>query len=36
VGKKTLGDGAVDVRARGAAEDNRVAVRDVVKWVMDA
>jgi prolyl-tRNA synthetase len=36
VGKKTLDDGAVDVRARGAAEDNRVAVRDVVKWVMDA
>jgi prolyl-tRNA synthetase len=36
VGKKTLEDGAVDVRARGAAEDNRVAVRDVVKWVMDA
>jgi prolyl-tRNA synthetase len=35
VGRKTLEDQAVDVRGRDAAEDNRVAVRDVLKWVME-
>ena len=35
VGKKTLDDDAVDVRTRDAAEDNRVSVREVVKWVQE-
>ncbi len=34
VGKKTLEDGAVDLRTRAAAEDERVSIPDVVKWVM--
>jgi prolyl-tRNA synthetase len=34
VGKKTLEDGAVDVRARDEAADRRVASADVVKWVV--
>ncbi len=33
VGRKTLEDDAIDVRKRDAAEDNRVGVRDVLKWV---
>ena len=33
VGRKTLEDHAVDMRGRGAAEDDRVPVQDVVKWV---
>jgi prolyl-tRNA synthetase len=36
VGKKTLDDGAVDVRKRDGTGDGRVAVSDVLKWVMDA
>ena len=35
VGKKTLDDGAVDVRGRATAEDNRVGVPDLVKWVLE-
>jgi prolyl-tRNA synthetase len=35
VGRKSLEDDAVDVRSRGAAEDNRVPVQDLVKWVME-
>jgi prolyl-tRNA synthetase len=35
VGKKTLDDGAVDVRARGDESDRRVPAADVVKWVHD-
>jgi prolyl-tRNA synthetase len=35
VGRKTLEDGAVDVRARDAGEDNRVDVKDLVKWVQE-
>jgi prolyl-tRNA synthetase len=33
VGRKTLEDDAVDVRARDAGEDNRMGVKDVLKWV---
>ena len=33
VGKKTLEDGAVDVRTRDGATDERVSLSDVVKWV---
>jgi prolyl-tRNA synthetase len=35
VGRKTLEDGAVDVRARDVATDQRLGVRDVLKWVQD-
>ena len=35
VGRKSLDDDAVDVRTRDAAEDNRVSVREVVKWVQE-
>lgn len=35
VGRKTLDDQSVDLRTRGAAEDNRVPVQDVVKWVRE-
>ncbi len=35
VGRKSLEDEAVDARTRDAAEDNRVGVRDVLKWVQD-
>ena len=35
VGRKTLDDHAVDLRARDGAEDDRVPVQDVVKWVKD-
>ena len=35
VGRKSLDDDAVDIRARDAAEDNRVGVRDVLKWVQE-
>ena len=34
-GRKTLEDGAVDVRTRDAGEDNRVDVKDLVKWVQE-
>ena len=33
VGKKTLDDGAVDVRRRDGSDEGRVAVADVLKWV---
>jgi prolyl-tRNA synthetase len=33
VGKKTLDDGAVDVRRRDGTAEDRVAVADVLKWV---
>ena len=36
VGKKTLDDGAVDVRKRDGAADGRVPIADVLKWVQDA
>jgi prolyl-tRNA synthetase len=35
-GKRTLEDGAVDVRKRDGSDEGRVAVSDVLKWVMDA
>jgi prolyl-tRNA synthetase len=35
VGKKTLDDGAVDVRRRDGSAEGRVATEDVVKWVQD-
>jgi prolyl-tRNA synthetase len=35
VGRRSLDDGAVDVRRRDAGEDNRVNVKDLVKWVQD-
>ena len=35
VGKKTLDDGAVDVRARAEPSDRRVPSADVVKWVSE-
>ena len=35
VGKKSLDDGAVDVRERAAAGDERVAASDVVKWTVE-
>jgi prolyl-tRNA synthetase len=35
VGRKTLEDGAVDVRMRDAGQDNRVNVKDLVKWVQE-
>ncbi len=34
VGKKTLEDGSVDLRARDGATDERVSASDVVKWVL--
>jgi len=34
VGKKTLDDGAVDVRTRDGAIDERVSSSEVVKWVL--
>jgi prolyl-tRNA synthetase len=34
VGKKTLEDGAVDVRTRDGATDERVSISEVVKWVL--
>ena len=36
VGKKTLDDGAVDVRRRDGSAEDRVATEDVLKWVTDA
>jgi prolyl-tRNA synthetase len=36
VGKKTLEDGAVDVRRRDGSAEGRVAIEDVLKWVTDA
>jgi len=36
VGKKTLDDGAVDVRRRDGSAEGRVATGDVLKWVTDA
>jgi prolyl-tRNA synthetase len=36
VGKKTLDDGAVDLRKRDGAADGRVPIADVLKWVQDA
>ncbi|HEY4621450.1 MAG TPA: His/Gly/Thr/Pro-type tRNA ligase C-terminal domain-containing protein, partial [Gaiellaceae bacterium] len=35
VGRKTLEDGAVDVRERVATEDERVPVTELVKWVLE-
>jgi prolyl-tRNA synthetase len=35
VGRKTLEDGAVDVRTRDVAADQRLGVRDMLKWVQD-
>jgi len=35
VGRKSLEDGAVDVRTRDAGEDNRLNVKDLVKWVQE-
>jgi prolyl-tRNA synthetase len=35
VGRKTLEDGAVDIRARDVAADQRLGVPDVLKWVQD-
>jgi prolyl-tRNA synthetase len=35
VGRKTLEDGAVDIRRRDAAVDRRLARADVLKWVQD-
>jgi prolyl-tRNA synthetase len=35
VGKKTLDDGAVDVRKRDGTAEGRVSVADVLKWVQD-
>jgi len=34
-GRKTLEDGAVDIRTRGAGDDTRVPVQNVVKWVLE-
>ena len=36
VGKKTLDDGAVDVRRRDGSAEDRVPTQDVLKWVADA
>jgi prolyl-tRNA synthetase len=36
VGKKTLDDGAVDVRRRDGSAEGRVAVEEVLKWARDA
>ena len=36
VGRKTLDDGAVDVRRRDGAKEARVATSDVLKWASDA
>jgi len=36
VGKKTLDDGEVDVRRRDGSGEGRVAIGDVLKWVMGA
>jgi prolyl-tRNA synthetase len=36
VGKKTLGDGAADVRRREEADDRRVPLPDVVKWAHES
>jgi len=36
VGKKTLDDGAVDVRRRDGSNEARVATSDVLKWTSDA
>jgi prolyl-tRNA synthetase len=35
VGKKTLDDGAVDIRRREGAADERIAASDVLKWVTE-
>jgi prolyl-tRNA synthetase len=35
VGRKTLDDGAVDVRARSEDEDQRIGVAELVKWAKD-
>jgi len=35
VGKKSLEDGAVDVRERAATGDERVRASDVVKWAVE-
>ena len=34
VGKKTLEDGAVDIRTRDGAADERVSISEVLKWVL--
>jgi prolyl-tRNA synthetase len=36
VGKKTLDDGAVDVRRRDGSSEGRVPTSDVLKWAKDA
>ena len=36
VGKKTLDDGAVDVRRRDGSGEDRVLASDVLKWAEDA
>ena len=36
VGKKTLDDGAVDVRRRDGSGEARVPAADVLKWATDA
>jgi prolyl-tRNA synthetase len=36
VGRKTLDDGAVDVRRRDGSTEGRVPIEDVLKWVTDA
>jgi prolyl-tRNA synthetase len=36
VGKKTLDDGAVDVRRRDGSAEGRVPITEVLKWVQDA
>jgi hypothetical protein len=35
VGKKTLEDDAIDLRARVGTEDERVPVQNVLKWVLE-
>jgi prolyl-tRNA synthetase len=35
VGRKTLEDGAVDIRGRDDASDQRIAVEEVLKWAPD-
>jgi prolyl-tRNA synthetase len=36
VGKKTLDDGAVDIRRRDGSHEGRVQVEEVLKWATDA
>jgi prolyl-tRNA synthetase len=35
VGKRSLDDGAVDVRGRATTDDSRVSVEDLLKWVLE-